>query len=364
MLRASKVSSIALLAGFAALTGCTHPDEGSTSGAAPLASQAVQAAKAAAGADANIDRHPEGPAPRAREPGALTSRAAAVASAHAPLLQKLQATKARSAKSFVLVNAFATTLSPAEVDTLSADATVLAVVPDRVMKLPTLSRDDLGATTGGRGTSRAAAATDGCATPSSPRPSSSPMRPSSIRPPRKRRRSSTAPGKKSRGRGSRSASSPTASTRRWPASSAPTGPMWSSTTRTSRATRRARPRPARRCSGRKLHRGAGHAARHRARLRHQQVRQRGAPAPVAVQHPRSRRRAGCFARGREGLQQRRADQRVGLRPGHRVRGHPRQGRHPQRVVRRQQLPRQRHRRDLARQRRRRRRGRHGGRQLR
>ena len=161
MLRASKVSSIALLAGFAALTGCTHPDEGSTSGAAPLASQAVQAAKAAAGADANMIVILKDQLPALASRGALTSRAAAVASAHAPLLQKLQATKARSAKSFVLVNAFATTLSPAEVDTLSADATVLAVVPDRVMKLPTLSRDDLGATTGGRGTSRAAAATDG-----------------------------------------------------------------------------------------------------------------------------------------------------------------------------------------------------------
>jgi hypothetical protein len=67
--------------------------------------------------------------------GALVTRAAAIASAHAPLLARLQNAKPRSAHSFELVNGFATKLSNEEVDALSANPDVLAVVPDGVVRL-------------------------------------------------------------------------------------------------------------------------------------------------------------------------------------------------------------------------------------
>jgi hypothetical protein len=149
MLRASKFTSIALLSGFAALTGCSHPDDGAT-GSAALGSanaQAIQAATAAVKADANMIVILKDQLPALTGASSLTARPAAVTSATKPLLAQLQATKPRTAKTFQLVNGFATTLSADEVAQLSADSTVLAVVPDAVMKLPKLSRADLGSTT-------------------------------------------------------------------------------------------------------------------------------------------------------------------------------------------------------------------------
>src|SRR5580693_4205849 len=69
-------------------------------------------------------------------PGRDTRRARAIAAAHAPILAELQAAKARTARSFELVNAFATRLSQAEVERLSAHPEVRAVVPDRLIKKP------------------------------------------------------------------------------------------------------------------------------------------------------------------------------------------------------------------------------------
>jgi Subtilase family/Peptidase inhibitor I9 len=67
--------------------------------------------------------------------GARRVRAGAIAAAQAPLLGKLQAEKARRARSFELVNGFATRLSPAEIAELSARSEVLAVVPDRAIPI-------------------------------------------------------------------------------------------------------------------------------------------------------------------------------------------------------------------------------------
>jgi hypothetical protein len=65
--------------------------------------------------------------------GARRARANAIATAQAPILAELQAAKPRQARSFEMINGFATKLSPAEIDRLSARSEVLAVVPDRVI---------------------------------------------------------------------------------------------------------------------------------------------------------------------------------------------------------------------------------------
>ena len=65
--------------------------------------------------------------------GARRVRANAIAAAQAPILGELQAAKPRQARSFEMVNGFATKLSQAEVDRVSARSEVLAVVPDRVI---------------------------------------------------------------------------------------------------------------------------------------------------------------------------------------------------------------------------------------
>jgi hypothetical protein len=74
--------------------------------------------------------------------GARALRSAAIAKAHVSLLQGLQADRPRAARSFQLVNGFSTSLSQAEVDRLSAQPDVLAVVPDHVIRLPKHVRDD------------------------------------------------------------------------------------------------------------------------------------------------------------------------------------------------------------------------------
>ena len=62
------------------------------------------------------------------------ARATAIAASHKPLVDELQALKARAVHSFETINGFATKLSQQEVEALSARPEVLAVVPDRPIK--------------------------------------------------------------------------------------------------------------------------------------------------------------------------------------------------------------------------------------
>ncbi len=78
----------------------------------------------------------------------LGARAAAVAAQHAPILAQLQSQRARAAHSFKLVNGFATTLSSSEADTLAARTDILAVVPDRMIKVPRRAARETNAATG------------------------------------------------------------------------------------------------------------------------------------------------------------------------------------------------------------------------
>jgi Subtilase family/Peptidase inhibitor I9 len=64
-------------------------------------------------------------------------RSAAIAASHAPIVAQLQGVKPRAVHSFETINGFGTTLSPAEVTSLQTRPEVLAVVPDRVIQLPT-----------------------------------------------------------------------------------------------------------------------------------------------------------------------------------------------------------------------------------
>ncbi|HWL87105.1 MAG TPA: S8 family serine peptidase, partial [Polyangiaceae bacterium] len=72
--------------------------------------------------------------------GTRRVRSNAIASAHAPLIANLQATRQRKVQSFELANGFAAKLSQPEIDQLSANSQVLAVVPDRVIQKPKSSR--------------------------------------------------------------------------------------------------------------------------------------------------------------------------------------------------------------------------------
>ncbi len=76
--------------------------------------------------------------------GQLALHASTIRAAHAPFVDQLQSTKARTIQSFQTVNGFATKLSDAEIDTLSARSDVLAVVPDGVIQLPKRLRDTAG----------------------------------------------------------------------------------------------------------------------------------------------------------------------------------------------------------------------------
>jgi hypothetical protein len=64
------------------------------------------------------------------------ARAAAIAASHAPLVAELQASRPRTVHSFETINAFATSLSQAEITSLSARAGVEAVVADRDIRMP------------------------------------------------------------------------------------------------------------------------------------------------------------------------------------------------------------------------------------
>ena len=89
----------------------------------------------------------------------LQARASVFAQTHAQLINELQAAKPRTATSLALVNAFTAKLSTTEVETLSLRSEVLAIVPNRMIRLPHLSKDSKRAGGGGRGGSATAAAT-------------------------------------------------------------------------------------------------------------------------------------------------------------------------------------------------------------
>jgi hypothetical protein len=129
---------------LAALAGCSD-QEGNADGSGAAVSVKQ-------GADANMIVIMRDQLPAMTGPGAMGARPAAISAAQAPLLLKLQSTKRRTARSFQLVNGFATTLSPDEMDQLSASPDVLAVVPDAVIKLPKRTRDTDGASIGVSGT--------------------------------------------------------------------------------------------------------------------------------------------------------------------------------------------------------------------
>jgi hypothetical protein len=67
--------------------------------------------------------------------GAREARTAAIAAKQAPILAHLQSSNAARIHSFAMINAVAARVSPAEADALAAHPLVLAVVPDRVLKL-------------------------------------------------------------------------------------------------------------------------------------------------------------------------------------------------------------------------------------
>jgi hypothetical protein len=125
---------------LAALAGCSD-QQGSADGS----SAAVSVKQ---GADASMIVILRDQLPSMVGRSATSARPAAISAAQAPLLQKLQSSKKRTARSFQLVNGFATTLSPDEMDQMAASPDVLAVVPDAVIKLPRRTRDTDGASIG------------------------------------------------------------------------------------------------------------------------------------------------------------------------------------------------------------------------
>jgi Subtilase family/Peptidase inhibitor I9 len=78
------------------------------------------------------DQRPDLPAVR----GARAARAAALASAQAPIVSHMKSAGASRIQGFSLINAVAATVSDAEAEQLAAHPLVQAVVPDRVIALP------------------------------------------------------------------------------------------------------------------------------------------------------------------------------------------------------------------------------------
>ena len=67
---------------------------------------------------------------------AMSARAAALATSHSSLIDRVQQWRARKVTSFGTINAFATRLNAAEAAQLAADPSVQAVVPDRAFRAP------------------------------------------------------------------------------------------------------------------------------------------------------------------------------------------------------------------------------------
>jgi hypothetical protein len=81
--------------------------------------------------------------------GSRASRAAALASAQAPIVAHLQASGAARIHGFALINAVAAKVSSAEAAALAAHPLVQAVVPERVIKLPRLAKPRVSALNAG-----------------------------------------------------------------------------------------------------------------------------------------------------------------------------------------------------------------------
>lgn len=75
--------------------------------------------------------------------GAETRRGVAIENEQQPLLDEIRAANATHIKSFKLVNAFAATIPPAEIDKLKANPAVASVIPDHVIKRKQPSADQL-----------------------------------------------------------------------------------------------------------------------------------------------------------------------------------------------------------------------------
>jgi hypothetical protein len=69
---------------------------------------------------------------------AMQTRSAALASAQNAVFERLPANARRKKALFQTINAFATTVSPAEADLLAQDPNVLAVIPDRIVRMTRL----------------------------------------------------------------------------------------------------------------------------------------------------------------------------------------------------------------------------------
>jgi hypothetical protein len=96
--------------------------------------------------------------------GQRQARASALATSQSPLIQPLQQTRARNVRSFRLINAFATSVTPTEADQLTANPQVQAVVPDAVIRMPR-HNSNLLAESGGTVSSATPPSVTGPATP-------------------------------------------------------------------------------------------------------------------------------------------------------------------------------------------------------
>jgi hypothetical protein len=95
--------------------------------------------------------------------GQRQARASALAAAQSPLIEPLQRTRRRNVRSFRLINAFATSVTPDEATQLESNPQVQAVMPDKVIRLP--KRDLLSEAVSGGGAPPNPQDVSGSATP-------------------------------------------------------------------------------------------------------------------------------------------------------------------------------------------------------